>query len=133
MREQRKLTWIATLMLTLLLPVLSPAQNGRSRGRRGGSQISPNAPDAYKGVAVTFRGTLKNLDKKQVMIETDEDQTVSIRISRKTKFLKNGETIKPSQIDLGTHVSVDATEDTDLSILALDVIVGPPPKKTGEK
>jgi hypothetical protein len=124
----RRLTGMAVLFM---LAALLLGQSGRAR--RNGGQISPGTPDAYKGVAVTFRGKLKNLDKKQVVIETDEDQTVSMRITSKTKFLKNDQTIKASQIDLGTPVSIDATEDTDLSILALSVVVDSPPKKNNAK
>ena len=121
------------IILLLLFPALVLAQGGYGRARRNGSQITPGTPDAYKGVAVTFRGKLKDLDKKNVVIETDEDQTVSMRITGKTKFLKNDQAIKPSQIAPGTPISIDATEDTDLSIVALNVIVDSPPKKSDAK
>jgi hypothetical protein len=123
----------AAITLLFLLPALLLGQSGRTRARRNGGQISPGTPDAYKGVAVTFHGKLKDLDKKQIVIETDEDQTVSMRITGKTKFLKNDQAIKPTQIDLGTPVSIDASEDTDLSILALNVIVDSPAKKSDAK
>src|SRR5215471_4216664 len=122
----------AAITLLLLFPALLLAQ-GRTRARKNGSQIQPGTPDAYKGVTVTFRGKLKDLDKKNVVIETEEDQTVSIRITGKTKFLKNDQAIKPSQIAAGTPISVDAVEDTDLSILALSVIVDSPPKNSDAK
>jgi hypothetical protein len=121
------------ITLLLLLPVLLAGQGGYGRARRSGPRITPGAADASKGVAVTFRGKLKDLDKKNVVIETEEDQTVSMRITGKTKFLKNDQAIKPSQIAPGTPISIDATEDTDLSIVALNVIVDSPPKKSDAK
>lgn len=101
--------------------------------RRGAYPTSPGHPGAYSNVAVTFHGKLKDLDKKKLVIETDEDQTVSIRLTGKTKFLKNDKAIKPSDIDLETPIMVDATEDADLSVIAIDVIVDLPQKKSAEK
>lgn len=118
------------LAFMVLLAAMLPGQYVR----RGAYPAPPGTPGAYKGVAVTFHGKLKSVDKKALVIETDEDQTVSIRITGKTKFLKNDKTIKPSEIDLDTLVSVDATEDADLSVIALDVMVDlPQRKKSAEK
>lgn len=73
-------------LLAAALAGLLPAQTVY-RSRRNLGYGTPN-PQSYKGVAGSFRGTLKDLTKKEIMIETDEDQTVSIRVSSKTKFFK---------------------------------------------
>lgn len=112
-----------------LLAALLPAQYVR----RGAYPTSPGHPDAYSNVAVTFHGKLKDIEKKKLVIQTDEDQTVTIRLTGKTKFLKNDKTIKPTDIDLETPITVDASEDADLSILAIDVIVDSPQKKAAQK
>ena len=78
---------------------------------------------AYKGVLVTFHGKLKVLDKKKIVIETEDNQNLSLRVSSKTKFVDNGKTVKPSSIDLDTLVTVEASEDTDLSLLVANVSV----------
>lgn len=117
-------------ILVLITAILLPAQYVR----RGAYPAPPGIPGAYTGVAVTFHGKLKDINKKKLVIETDEDQTVSIRITGKTKFLKNDKAIKPTDIDLETRVMVDATEDADLSVIALNVIVdSPQQKKNAEK
>jgi hypothetical protein len=67
------------------------------------------------------------------MLETDDDQTVSIRRSGKTKFLKGTQSIKASDIDLETLVTVDASEDADLKLTAISVTVDPPPKSADAK
>src|ERR1700691_5930541 len=85
-------------------------------------------PPAYKDVAGSFHGKLKELNSKEILIETDDDQTVSIHRSRKTKFLKGKDSIKASDIDLETMVTVDASEDVDLKLTAVSVTVDPPPK-----
>jgi hypothetical protein len=89
-------------------------------------------PPAYKDVAGSFHGKLKELNSKEIMIETDDDQTVSIRRSHKTKFLQGKKSIKPSDIDLETPITVDATEDADLKLTAVNVTVDPPPKKNDD-
>lgn len=115
----------------LLLPLLLQAQYGRIR--RNANPGSPGTLGAYQGVTVTFHGKLKDRDKQKIDVETDEGQVVTIRISSKTKFQKDGKAIKASDIDLETVVTVDASEDKDLSILASAVTVDPPQKKTDPK
>ncbi len=115
----------------IIFPVLLSAQ-GIYRTRRGVAPGTP-IPDAYKGVAGSFHGTLKELTKKDIMIETEDEQTVSIRRSSKTKFLKGTETIKASDIDLETMVTIAASEDADLKLTAISVTVDPPPKSAQAK
>jgi len=117
-------------VLLLLLPATLPGQ-GRSRGTRRGTSPA-TAPAPYKGVTATFEGRVRNLDKKKIVIETDDKQLVTIRLSCKTKFLKNDQPIKPSDIDMDSFVSVDASEDTDLSLLAVSVTADTGQKKKTE-
>ena len=113
-------TFVAMLLIILSLS-LSQAQTGYPRVRRG---IAPNAPNpqAYN-VAGSFHGKLKELSNKEIMIETDDNQIVSIHRSRKTKFMKGTQAIKASDIDLETIVTVNASEDVDLTLTALSVTV----------
>ncbi len=119
----------AFAVLGVLLPALLLAQY-YPRARPGRIPGTPN-PGAYKDVAGSFHGKLKDLTSKEITIETDDDQVVSIHRSRKTKFLKGTQTIKPSDIDLETPVTVDAAEDVDLSLTAVSVTVDTP-KKNGD-
>lgn len=123
----RKLIRVGVL-LGIALPALLSGQY-YPRARRG----VPNTPNpgAYN-VAGSFHGKLKDLTSKEITIETDDDQIVSIHRSRKTKFLKGTQTIKPSDIDLETMVTVDASEDVDLSLTAVSVRVDTP-KKDSDK
>jgi hypothetical protein len=109
------------------------AQSGYPRARRGGSSTTPANLSAYKGVAGSFHGTLKDLNKKEIMIETDDHQSVSIRRSGKTKFLKGPQPIKPSEIDMETTVTIDASEDVDLKLTAISVTVDTPKKSADNK
>ena len=125
-----KLTRIVALS-GALLPALLVAQY-YPRVRRGVSPNTPN-PGAYN-VAGSFHGKLKELTSKEIAIETEDSQIVSIHRSRKTKFLKGTQTIKASDIDLESMVTVDATEEqAGLSLTAVSVTVDAPKTDTLKK
>jgi hypothetical protein len=117
----------AAILLGVVVPALLLAQY-YPRPRRGIVPGTPN-PGAYN-VAGSFHGKLKELTSKEITIETGDEQLVSIHRTRKTKFLKGTQTIKPSDIDLETMVTVDATEEVDLSLTAVSVTVDTPKKTT---
>jgi len=119
-------------ILGLLGAILPALLAGQYYGRRVIIPGTPK-PGAYKGVAGSFHGKLKDLTSKEITIETDDDQVVSIHRSRKTKFYKGTETIKPSDIDLETPVTVEASEEVDLSLTAVSVTVDTPKKGDGDK
>ncbi len=118
--------------MVAVLPALLPAQGGYYP--QPGQDIGPYAPNpsAYK-VAGSFHGKLKELTGKEITIETGDSQIVSIHRSRKTKFVKDAKSIKPSDIDIGTLVTVDASEEVDLSLTAISVTVDTPKKNAGSK
>lgn len=47
----------------------------------------------YKAAAGIFRGKVKQLNNKEIVIENDANQIVSIRRSHQTKFFKNNQPI----------------------------------------
>jgi hypothetical protein len=122
----------AALVLGMVLPAMMLAQYPYNypypQTRRSVGPNTPHPP-AYN-VAGSFHGKLKELNSKEILIETEDDQTVSIHRSRKTKFLKGKDSIKSSDIDLETMVTVDASEDVDLKLTAVSVTVDPPPKNS---
>lgn len=121
-------------LLALLLPGLSPAQYA-SRRRGPASATANSGP--YNGPAVTFHGTVKALTKKELVVDldkkepTEDQQSLTFRLSKKTKFLQNDQEIKPTGIAVGAHITVDATREGDLKLAALNVIAGPPAAKPG--
>jgi hypothetical protein len=117
-------------VIVAVLPALLLAQY-YPRSRRGVMPGTPN-PGAYN-VAGSFHGKLKELTSKEIMIETEDSQIVSIHRSRKTKFLKGTQSIKASDIDIETPVTVDASEEVDLSLTALSVTVDTPKKTADSK
>ena len=78
----------------------------------------------------TFRGTLKTMDNQEIVLQLEADQTVSIRRTRKTKFLRNDKEVKPSDIPVGTPLEVDVTEGPDLKPVAIKVVIKAAPPTT---
>jgi hypothetical protein len=100
--------------------------SGQTRRRA----VIPSHPnDPINQIAVTFYGKLKDISKSEMTIETEDQPTLVIGRSHKTKFLKDGKDVKPDSIPVGTAVSVDVKKDPDLKPLALTVIVEPPAPK----
>ena len=116
----------AAVVLCLLIPL---ALDGQMRGRRGTASSGTTHPEAFKGVVVTFQGALKKLTKKEIIIElVDSHELLTLRRNKATKFLDKDAEIKPGAIDFESLVSVDASEDVDLKLMAIIVSVGAPKK-----
>lgn len=120
---------LRTLVALSLLCLFSPLLPGQRRA----APLPKASPQPIKGVVVTFQGVLKKLTKKEILIESDENQLLTMRCSRKTKFHDQDGEIKPSDIDLESRVSVDASEDVDLKLMAINVRVDATRKKTLNK
>jgi hypothetical protein len=114
------------MALVLAFPIALP---GQLRGRRGNSSGATPHPEAFKGVVATFSGTLKKLTKKEIVIDlVDSHELMTFRRNKSTKFLNNDVEIKPGAIDFESLVTVDASEDVDLKLMAVRVSVGAPKK-----
>lgn len=111
------------LVLLLLLVLGSPVcgQTRNSRERRSATPRPDLNTTAVKDLAGTFRGTLKELTNKEIVIQNEENQTVSIRRNRKTKFLRDEREIKAAEIPLNTPVTIEAAQDIDLKPMAISV------------
>jgi hypothetical protein len=90
------------------------------------------AQDGTKGFIVTFEGKLTEFTKKDLTIETEDQPAVVIGVSHKTKFLKDGKTIKMNDLPVGAALSVDVVKDPDLHLLAVTVNVELPGAKPAE-
>ncbi|MFN7997528.1 MAG: hypothetical protein U0Q18_28175 [Bryobacteraceae bacterium] len=123
---------ISVLVIASALVFASVAAGQYARRSRGSSMATATT-GPYNGPAVTFHGTLKSVTKKEILLELDaveqnEDQSLTLRRSGKTKFFKNEQEVKASDIPLGTKVTLDATRDGDMKLSALRVAVSPSPQ-----
>jgi len=93
----------AYLILSFALCLVSPAQYRRGPTGAPGSDL-----DILQTAVATFDGTMRSLDKKHVLLEVGEDQTVSIEITKKTLYWRGTKAIAPRDIGAGTVVTVEA-------------------------
>jgi hypothetical protein len=107
------------LVAAVVLSAGLHAQYGRSR--RAGVDSIPQS--ARTDAIVVLKGVLKQMKKKEILIEGDDDQLMTIRRNKATKFFDNDKPIKATDIDLETPVAIEAHEDTDLKMLAVNVKV----------
>ena len=129
MRTQAKYSGTAACALVMLILAAPSILPGQMRGRRGTSSGATPHPEAFKGVVVTFQGKLKKLTKKEIIIDlVDSHELMTFRRNKTTKFLDNDAEIKPGAIDFESLVTVDASEDVDLKLMAVSVSVGAPKK-----
>jgi hypothetical protein len=82
---------------------------------------SPNISGANTDAIATFAGTFKSSDKKYVVIQVENDQTMRMYITGSTKFIHDGKPAKASDFHIGESVSVDASRDSRLNLLAVKV------------
>ena len=78
----------------------------------------------FQTLLVTFRGPLKEIDKNQLRIETEQHEPLTFRRVHKTKFLKDGKKIDPATITIGTQLTIDSEKDPDGGLVAVNVLVG---------
>jgi hypothetical protein len=116
---------VIALGLVLLLGPLCAQTGYPRRGYGGGSKGAPgtlpNEPLA------TFRGTVQGSSSKNLVVKTDTD-TVDFECSKKTNYLRKGKAVKGSEIKEGDLVAVEARHTIDGKVMAVNVILDPPPE-----
>jgi hypothetical protein len=70
---------------------------------------------------VNYKGKLKSINDKVVVLTLDDGRTASFQRSGKTKFYKDSKEIKSSDLHIGDHLSIDAAEDPQAFLDALKV------------
>ena len=117
------MTCLANVALALLLLQYIP--------RRIPPQATPGGADT--DAVATFMGTFKSADKKFVTVSVEEGQIMRMFITHTTKFIRDGKTAKVSDFHEGDYVTVDASRDARLNLLAVRVEAIPPPKAPEHK
>src|SRR6266568_1768755 len=73
---------------------------------------------------VSMRGALRVLDKKQIIIDAGDEQVVTFRRTKKTKFLKGAKEIPESEFHPGASVLIEASRERDGEFDAVNVFLG---------
>jgi hypothetical protein len=99
-----------TIPFLLLLLAATPAacQTGR-QGRRqsAGRGAHPDQSSSDKALP-DFDGIVRGLDKKLLLLEEPDQNTMQLYVTRKTRYFDGDNKIKASQIKVGDRVSVEA-------------------------
>ena len=69
----------------------------------------------------SFRGSLKRLDAKSLVLVMDDFRELEFKRSDKTKFFKNGDVLKSPEFSPGDQLSVEALQAPDASLDAVNV------------
>jgi hypothetical protein len=118
--------WVrpGAIVLALFLVFGSEPVQGQYRRRPPAQGSGARTPDTdmLAAAVASFKGKLRAVDKKDIVILSDEDQTVTFHRSKKTKFLSGTKEIKPDDIPLESMVTVEASKDSVGDLVAVDVI-----------
>ena len=120
---------MTTLLLTALMLFQYPYPGQAPR-----RQSNPVKEPADTEAVATFTGTFKSADKKFLMIDVENGNTMRMYITGATKFFRDDKPVKASDFHPGDPVSVDASRDNRLNLLAVRVTAVPsvPDKKAPE-
>jgi hypothetical protein len=113
----------ALLIALLLLPCTVVAQRSRPAGKKG----QPSKIPDLVMPAVTMRGTLRQVNKKEIVMDSGDDQIVTFRRVKKTRFLEGSKSAPESAFKAGAAIAVEATREPDGEFDALNVYLGEPP------
>jgi hypothetical protein len=104
-------------------------------GRVQRQQPTPNVQGANTDAVATFTGTFKSADKKFLFIDMEDGNTMRMYITGSTKFFRDDKPAKASDFHSGDNVTVDASRDARLNMLAVRVANVPPARagKTPDK
>jgi len=97
------------------------SRGGSTTGR--GTLKDPNVP---KGIYATSHGVVKSISKGELIVAMDDEHEMKFRITRKTKFISGEQEIKPSAIESGQAVAVDAETVLDGSFQAVRIVLKSP-------
>jgi hypothetical protein len=114
----RRHTGTVTLVLAFMLMQQVPRQ------RTPRQQQAPNAQVQTAEAVATFDGTFKSADKKHVIIEVENGQTMQMFVTGATKFLRNGKLVKAADFQSGEPVTVQAERDVRFNLIAVSVEAG---------
>jgi hypothetical protein len=119
------MTGLSNLVLALMLLQIMPRQR---------VPLPPVNPQGTSIDAVaTFTGTFKSADKKYLTMTVEEGQTMRMFLTGSTKFIRDGKPAKVSDFRPDENITVDASRDARMNLLAVRVETVKPPKAPEHK
>ena len=118
-------------MTTLVLAAVMLLQSYPDPGTAPLNPKDPLSALSNSQAVASFSGTFKSADRKYLFIDVENGNTMRMYITGATKFFRDDKPAKVSDFHQGDLVSVDASRDNRLNLLAVRVIAVPP--KTDKK
>ncbi len=66
---------------------------------------------------------MKEITAKQILLEGEDGQTVTIYRNHKTRFLDRDRPVDPKKIAAGTKLTLDVAKNPDGTLLAVNVLL----------
>ncbi len=98
----------------------TPRSGRTPSGSRGQSRSNSPTPDAP---LVTFRGTLRSITAKKLVLDSEESNEVEFHVSKKTSALDGDNKLKPGDLPADARLEVEARRAMDGSLEAVIVHV----------
>src|SRR5439155_14805718 len=89
------------------------------RGKKSKTTTSKEQDSAQ---LLTVTGMLRLLNDKQVVVEAKDTRIINLKRTDRTKFMKDGDEMKPSFFKPGDHLLIEATQDNEGFFFAVNVI-----------
>jgi hypothetical protein len=89
--------------------------------------LTANPGSGDPNAIATFHGTFKSADKKYLMIDVEDGNTMRMFV-KGAKFILDGKPAKAAQFHTGDKVTVDAARDTLMNLVAVRVTAAPAKK-----
>jgi hypothetical protein len=105
----------------LLLVVPAVCQSGRSARRSAASSSRPAPAASDQQALPTFRGIVRGVGRKVLLIEKSDTNTLEFYCSRKTRYYDGSRQVRVSRVKPGDRVSVDAKLGPDGELEAVNV------------
>jgi Domain of unknown function (DUF5666) len=102
-------------------------------GRTQRPQPNANAGGANTDAVATFTGTFKSADKKYIFLDLEDGNTMRMFITGATKFMRDDKAAKASDFRSGDKVTVDASRDARMNLLAVRVEAVPAKAPEGKQ
>ena len=121
---------IALAALALLMPLAAQSvYPGYGRGSYGGSGAKRNPGTLPDEPLATFRGVVQGAAGPKLLVVKTETDTVDFECSKKTTFQRGANKVKAADVKDGDSVAVEARHTIDGKVMAVNVILDPPPEK----
>ena len=120
-------------LLAVSSPILGQTVYPQSSRGRYGSSVGRTGSKGNPGTfpeepLATFRGTVQGSGAKILVVKTDVD-TVDFECSKKTTYQHGDSKIKAADLKVGDLVAVEARHTIDGKVMAVNVILDPPPER----